>query len=96
MEPLRKYSSTSKSNTKKKTIDKKKKVKKCDEPNPEKSYRGLGKKIIIFAHHRTVLDSIQDMLNDMSILYVRVDGKDDQKKKKTAIDQFQKDDETGK
>ena len=86
-------------------IDKKKKGKKITKKNkqqsaaelPAPSYRRLGKKILVFAHHHEVLDAIQELLLENNIVHVRIDGKvtPTAKAKADLVHRFQEDDETG-
>ena len=51
-------------------------------------------KIIVFAHHKKVMDALEDCLRDFGVLYIRVDGDATQTKRDALIKQFQDDDLT--
>ena len=51
-------------------------------------------KIIVFAHHKKVMDALEDCLRDFGVLYIRVDGDATQAKRDALIKQFQDDDLT--
>ena len=61
------------------------------------SYRRLGKKVLVFAHHHEVLDAIQAVLQENNIIHVRIDGKvtPTPKAKAVLVKRFQEDDATG-
>lgn len=45
-------------------------------------------KFIVFAHHYTVLDRIEDMILKQQISYIRIDGRIDVKKRYEAVKRF--------
>lgn len=51
-------------------------------------------KVLIFAHHKEVLDGIEESVRKMRIRYVRIDGQVDQKKRHASVKQFQEDEQT--
>ena len=51
-------------------------------------------KIIVFAHHKKVMDALEDCLRDCGVVYIRVDGDATQSKRDTLIRQFQNDSDT--
>jgi SNF2 family DNA or RNA helicase len=53
-----------------------------------------GNKIVVFAHHQGVLDTLQELMEDKGIKLIRIDGKTDSKKRQTYVEQFQNDKET--
>jgi len=57
-------------------------------------HRGLGKKIIIFAHHREVMDQICGCLKDEEVKFIRIDGETSKAKRPGLIHAFQTDDKT--
>lgn len=61
------------------------------------SYRRLGRKILVFAHHHEVLDAIQAVLQENNVVHVRIDGKvtPTPKAKAALVKRFQEDDATG-
>ena len=61
------------------------------------SYRKLGRKILVFAHHHEVLDAIQAVLQENNVVHVRIDGKvtPTPKAKAALVKRFQEDDATG-
>ena len=72
---------------------KKQKKQKHDDSSPPK-YKGLGKKILMFAHHQDVLDGIEDYLREARVGYIRIDGKTEMKSRSVAVKKFQEDDKT--
>ena len=50
-------------------------------------------KAIIFAHHRAVLDGIQDQIEKLKIKFIRIDGSIDAEARQAHIDRFQNDEE---
>ncbi|KAF6213119.1 hypothetical protein GE061_010834 [Apolygus lucorum] len=48
-----------------------------------------GKKFLIFAHHRDVLDGICEMLEEKKTYYIRIDGQVNSEDRKCVADQFQ-------
>ena len=58
-----------------------------------KKYRGLGKKIIVFAHHLDVMDAIEDSLRALQVSYIRVDGSVNKTVRNDKIKKFQDDDD---
>ncbi len=59
-----------------------------------KQYRGLGQKILIFAHHIDVMDAIVNALQDDRVSYVRIDGSASTAARADRIAHFQNDDDT--
>jgi SNF2 family DNA or RNA helicase len=57
-------------------------------------YRGLGKKILVFAHHHCVLDALETFLREKEVGHVRIDGTYSHAHKHVLVTQFQEDDET--
>ena len=55
-------------------------------------YRGLGKKILVFAHHQSVLNALEDFLRDNRVGFVRIDGTCPAAKRNALVLQFQDDD----
>lgn len=51
--------------------------------------RDRGKKMILFCHHTTVIDRIMAGLADMGVGVVKIDGRDNQKTRDNAINDFQ-------
>lgn len=45
----------------------------------------------MFAHHKLMLDAIEELIFTKEILYVRIDGQDDNKSKQEKINKFQED-----
>eukprot|EP01035_Chromulina_nebulosa_P020053 gene20053-26033_t len=75
----------------------KRKIKKGEKKSTvlsEKVYKGLGQKILVFAHHLDVLDAIESFLNDEKVGYIRIDSNVTAKQKNTLISKFQADDQT--
>lgn len=58
-------------------------------------FRGLSKKILVFAHHKTVLDALEDCIRQMDVGYVRIDGSVATGARNNMIATFQEDDEVG-
>ena len=77
---------SSTSSKKKKTIP--------DKLEANKKHRLLGEKIIVFAYHRDVMDSIETWLRDEEIRYIRIDGDVSKSARANAINTFQEDDVT--
>ena len=76
----------------------KKSNKECDNVFMEASmpvvrYRGLGRKILVFAHHVAVLDALENCLHALQVKYVRIDGQVTAALRGDLIQRFQKDDE---
>eukprot|EP01041_Mallomonas_annulata_P007973 gene7973-16320_t len=57
-------------------------------------YRGLGRKIIVFAHHAAVLNALESCLRKLSVLFIRIDGQVPAATRGALIKKFQEDDET--
>jgi hypothetical protein len=53
----------------------------------------LGKKILVFAHHKAVLSAMEEVLRTSEVQYIRVDGTTSQSKKAKLIAQFQNEDD---
>jgi SNF2 family DNA or RNA helicase len=52
--------------------------------------RGVqSKKIIVFAHHKEVMNALEDLLRDYGVSYIRVDGEVTQNKRDVSIKKFQ-------
>jgi SWI/SNF-related matrix-associated actin-dependent regulator 1 of chromatin subfamily A len=51
-----------------------------------------GEKILLFAHHKIMLDGIQEVLEDEKIGYVRLDGKTPKTETSNIVNMFQTDD----
>jgi SNF2 family DNA or RNA helicase len=60
---------------------------------PKEEEKQVGSKILVFAHHQVILDSLEDMLRQKNIKHIRVDGRTTQSRKAVLIDQFQTDNE---
>jgi len=65
-------------------------------PVQSKRYRGLGRKILVFAHHVAVLDALESCLHTLQVKYVRIDGQVTAALRGDLIQRFQKDDEVSK
>lgn len=46
-------------------------------------------KILIFAHHRDVMDELQNHIKTLHIQYIRLDGDSSAETRKKKVDQFQ-------
>jgi hypothetical protein len=55
-------------------------------------YSGLGQKIIVFVHHKDVMDAVEEALRELSVQYVRIDGAVTGPNRNKLISKFQKDD----
>jgi SNF2 family DNA or RNA helicase len=62
--------------------------------NTRNSYRGLGKKIIVFAHHHDVMNAIEDILKIEEVNYIRIDGSISVNNRNSLVERFQEDDST--
>eukprot|EP00605_Chrysophyceae_sp_TOSAG23-4_P000599 GSChrysophyteH1.ASY1.ANO1.676.1 assembled CDS len=63
--------------------------------SPKKAkYKGFGQKIIVFAHHQDVMNSIDDLLCDEDVKFVRIDGTTTMSRRTQLVTQFQEDDDT--
>lgn len=61
-------------------------------PNKKsKSTNTIGMKILVFAHHQSVLDAIEDALKEVDVGYIRVDGKTSSTKKVSSLNSFNND-----
>jgi len=66
-----------------------------DHPNAETSPFSASKsmlhfpKVLIFAHHKTMMDALEDGIKDMGIQMIRVDGSTGQKRRHELIKSFQ-------
>lgn len=49
----------------------------------------LGKKILVFGHHKNVMDALEDCIRDMGVGYVRIDGDVSISLRDSMIDTFQ-------
>lgn len=52
---------------------------------------GVGQKIIVFFHHKMVLQAIEDALTALQVKFIKIDGATPQTKRAKLIDQFQND-----
>ena len=68
--------------------------KKAVKASPKKKFRGLGQKIIVFAHHVNVMDAVQNFLVRNDILHIRMDGSTSITKRNELVQKFQEDDDT--
>ena len=50
----------------------------------------IGKKILIFAHHKSVMDSLEDCIRNMSLDLIRIDGDVSVCHRDNLINTFQK------
>ncbi len=55
-------------------------------------YSGLGQKIIVFVHHKDVMDAVEEALRELNVQYVRIDGAVTGPNRNKLISKFQKDD----
>jgi SNF2 family DNA or RNA helicase len=60
----------------------------------KKRSRCLDHKIIVFAHHKAVMNALEDCFKDLRVLYIRVDGDVSTSKRDELIRKFQEDDDT--
>ena len=60
----------------------------------KKHHRKLGRKVLVFGHHQSVLDQIEDWLKIQDVGFVRLDGKSNVQKRGPLVKQFQEDDDT--
>ena len=49
----------------------------------------IGEKILIFGHHKSVMDSLEDCIKDMNLNHIRVDGEVSVANRDSLINQFQ-------
>jgi SNF2 family DNA or RNA helicase len=82
------------SSRQKKAVPKKASAKSKPEPPVALKYRGLGQKILIFAHHKDVMDSIDDLLQEEGVQFVRIDGGTSMASRTKLVETFQTDDDT--
>ncbi len=82
--------------TKSKQVKKEKKSSKSSAAGADAAaapvYSGLGKKILVFVHHKDVMDAIEDSLRELAVQYVRIDGGVSAAARNTLIARFQEDD----
>jgi len=64
-----------------------------DNCRPQEKYLGLGRKILVFAHHKVILDAVEGCLREQAVKYVRIDGGVSVPLRAKLIDRFQQDDE---
>lgn len=57
-------------------------------------HKGLGKKILVFVHHHTVMNAIEAFLREEEVGYIRIDGTVNDKKRAEMVERFQEDDVT--
>jgi SWI/SNF-related matrix-associated actin-dependent regulator 1 of chromatin subfamily A len=57
-------------------------------------YYSLGKKILVFVHHKAVMEGVEDFLRMEDVGFIRIDGEVLAKKRQVLIDRFQHDDQT--
>ena len=61
---------------------------------PKKHHRKLGRKVLVFGHHKSVLDQIEEWLKLQDVGFVRLDGNSNVQKRSCLVKQFQEDDVT--
>ncbi len=57
-----------------------------------KQFRGLGKKILLFVHHKSVMDALEDSLRERAVQFIRIDGTVTGPARNHLIAKFQDDD----
>lgn len=50
-----------------------------------------GKKFLVFAHHQSMLDSLQAEVEEMKYDFIRIDGSTASEQRQVLVDKFQKD-----
>ena len=61
------------------------------EDTEEEAESPIGHKVIVFAHHKAVMDALEASFLDVGVRYVRVDGDVSQSKRDVSIRAFQED-----
>ena len=61
------------------------------EDTEEEEAAPIGHKVIVFAHHKAVMDALEASFIDLGVCYVRVDGDVSQSKRDVSIRAFQED-----
>jgi hypothetical protein len=89
-----KHGSKSRAIRQKKATHNKNSTKAKSESCKVSQYRGLGQKILIFAHHKVVMDSIDDLLHEEGVQFVRIDGSTSMASRTKLVETFQTDDDT--